>query len=100
METHIDFGHLGLRVGDALQFDPRPAIRFVVGSGDGTPGKSGTLIQYRDGRETGYFSLRVMTRRLMGHRFKEDQDIFELWSYRGKTLRAIYNERYTPHSSP
>ncbi len=99
MDTHIDFGHIGLRIGDAIQFDQRPEIRFIVGSGNGRPGQSGTMVQFKNGRETGYFSLRYMTRKLMGYRFKEDQDIFELWSHRGKTLRAIYNEKYKPLSA-
>lgn len=90
---HIHFGLLGLKIGDIIVFN-ETNDEFIVSSGDGTPGANGgTLV--RNERITGdaLFSIRLATRRLKKDNYDPDEDIWKLWSYKGKTLRTILEER-------
>ncbi len=85
----IDFGTIGLKIGDEITFRGNKR-KFLVSSGNGTPGNGGTLVRYPNGD---LYSLRLITRKLMGDDFKEEMDIFELWICEGKTLRQIYRDK-------
>jgi hypothetical protein len=90
----IDFGDVGLKIGDTINFVEKPEIIFIVGSGDGTPGNGGSLIRYKNRKKIGSYSIRYMTKKLLKlENLPEDIDVWEYWTHRGKTLRQIYNER-------
>lgn len=92
---HIDFGTLGLKIGDEICFKPTGEI-FQVGSGNGTPGNGGTLIRLpRPEPRSGcsLFSILALSRLLRGGNLPFDLDVYELWIYEGKTLREIYKKR-------
>jgi hypothetical protein len=94
MNERINFGDLDFNLGDKITFLPQPEIDFEVASA-----KGGTLVRYSDGRvdsdvnEEVLYAIRLLTRRLMGDDFSDDLDIYELWTYQDKTLRAIYLEK-------
>jgi len=90
MNNRIDFGDIGIKIGDEIVFDKQPEIVFVVCSGNGTPGNGGTLIRPKHSTENLNSSIKYITKRLLGDRFTEDLDIFKLWSHKGETLRSIY----------
>ena len=91
MDEKIDFGTIGVKIGDIITFQGNDTL-FSVTSGNGTPGNGGTLIGYADYSIVGSFSIRYLTKRLLGVELTDDIDVFELWSYKGRTLRSIYNE--------
>ena len=76
MQEKIDFGTVGVKIGDIIKFQGND-IFFEVASGNGTPGNGGTLIRYADGSIIGSFSIRYLTRRLMKTELTEDIDVFE-----------------------
>jgi hypothetical protein len=88
----IDFGDIGLKPGDVIQsyFNGET---YAVASGAGIPGNGGTLVENPDKKEGGLISLRLLTRRKMGNDFEEDMYIFQLYTFRGKQLRTIYQEK-------
>jgi hypothetical protein len=90
---YIDFGTLGLKIGDEVCFKPTGEI-FHVGSGDGTPGNGGTIIQTSEPDSNGcsLFSIRAMTSRLRDGNLPYELDVYQLWTYRGKTFREIYED--------
>jgi len=85
-----DFGTIGLKIGDEIVFR-KDKLKFIVASGDGTPENGGTLVAYPDGNFDHLYSLRYITRKILGNEFDKGKDIFELWEYEEKTLRSIYN---------
>ncbi len=91
---YIDFGTLGLKIGDEISFKPTGEI-FHVGSGNGTPGNGGTLIRLTvpDSKSgCSLFSIRAMTRSLRDGDLPYDLDVYQLWTYQGKTLLEIYEQ--------
>lgn len=85
----IHFGTLGLKIDDKIRFIPTGKV-FRVGSGNGTPGNGGTLIQ-NPGHGRGLYSIRLMTRLLMkADELQDDFDVYKQWEYNGKTLREIF----------
>ena len=89
---YIDFGTLGLKIGDEICFKPTGEI-FHVGSGNGTPGNGGTLIRLPrpEPRSGGsLFSIRALTRLLRDGNLPYELDVYDLWTYKGKTFREIY----------
>lgn len=93
MTQKIDFGDVGVKIGDEIVLTQRPDVEIVVGSGAGVPGNGGTLVYYKDRRTEGLFSITLMTKKLLGDEFPPDADIFSLWTYNGRTLRELYNEQ-------
>jgi len=91
MDEKIDFGTIGIKIGDIITFQGNDTL-FSVASGRGIPGNGGTLIRYADERILMSFSIRYLTKRLLGTELPDDIDVFELWSYKGRTLRSIYDE--------
>ena len=86
MNDTIDFGTIGLKIGDTIIFEPSKS-EYKVGSGTGVPGNGGTLIQW----ETGILrSIKSATGALMGKEFNEDSDLFSLWTFKGRTLRELH----------
>lgn len=86
----IDFGTIGIKINDIIYFKENPEIWFKVGSGKGTPNNGGTLLI--DNHDKGLISLRLATKNILGEGFNPDSDIFDLWTFRGTTLRDLYNE--------
>ncbi|MBN1461457.1 MAG: hypothetical protein JXA57_18165 [Armatimonadetes bacterium] len=103
MAYPIDFGSLGLDIGDVIVHVSGPR-RYVVCSGRRPPGiGGGTLLRPVDGPGNILYSLRCMTRRIEGQPTEND-DIWLRWLYRGQTLRAIHRRlarrsRRSPASS-
>lgn len=91
MDNNIHFGTIGLKIGDKITFRDDNDV-FVVSSGNGTPDNGGSLVSYEDGREEGLFSLRFMTRMLLGDEFSDQTDIWNYWKHQGRTLREIFEE--------
>ena len=89
MNIKIDFGTIGIKIGDIITFEPLKK-EFKVGSGAGVPGNGGTMIYWREEGNHELASLRYATRFLMKDAFREDADIFKLWTYNGQTLREIH----------
>ena len=92
----IHFGLIGVKAGDFIKFLPTGQM-FVVNSGNGTPENGGTLVSNLEILGQGLFSLRLATRLLLREDFNTRNDIFRLWDFEGKTLRAIYKEREAQH---
>lgn len=90
MNNKIDFGSIGIKIGDIITYEPLKK-EFKVGSGAGVPGNGGTLIYWPEEGNHELASLRYATRYLMKNEFHEDADIFILWTYNGETLRNIHN---------
>lgn len=88
----IDFGTIGLKIGDKITFNKGNKL-FLVASGKGIPGNGGTLVCYPGRYDGNMFTLHCITHRLMGNEYSKAEDIYELWEYRGETLRSIYNNK-------
>ena len=84
IKNKIDFGTIGIKIGDRITFQNNSQV-FLVASGNG-----GTLIKHEKMKGLGLFSLKLITRRLMGGIIPEEVDIFSLWTYKGKTLRSLH----------
>lgn len=92
-KEYTDFGTLGLKIADEICFMPTGKI-FSIASGNGTSGNGGTLIQ-NPNTEGGRYSIRAMTRLLLNGKLPDNLDIYELWTYQGKTFRKIYEGKKT-----
>lgn len=90
MEEKIDFGTVGIKIYDRVTFIETGDV-FIVGSGRGVPGNGGTLLGYENNPAKGLFSIRCITKLLQGQRFNNNIDLFELWTYEGRTLRSMHN---------
>lgn len=86
MNEKIDFGTIGVKIGDTITFEPCKK-EYLVGSGTGVPGNGGTLIQWENGELR---SIRNATRILMGNDFNEESDLFTMWTFKGHTLRELH----------
>jgi hypothetical protein len=95
---NIDFGDIGLKIGDVIQFSFNKEL-YTVASGAGVPGNGGTLVENPDKKEGGLISLRLLTRRKMGIHFDEDMDIFQVYTFKGRPLRTIYQEKIKVNES-
>ena len=89
MNDKIDFGTIGVKIGDIIVFK-NTKNKYKVGSGAGVPGNGGTLIQW--GTE-GLRSIKSATRQLMGTEYKEEADLFSMWTFNGRTLRDLHEKR-------
>jgi len=89
MNDKIDFGTIGVKIGDMIVFEPQKK-EYNVGSGDGTPGNGGTLIQWET---EGLRSIKSATRHLMGTDYREEADLFSMWTFNGRTLRDLHEKR-------
>ncbi|MEI6090827.1 MAG: hypothetical protein WCR42_10275 [bacterium] len=89
--NRINFSTIGLKIGDEILFENDPKQAFDVGCGDGNPRYRGSQVLYKEDT-SGSFSLKLVTRKLMGEKFNDEIDIFEPWTYKGHTLRAIFEE--------
>jgi len=87
----IHFGTLRIPMREMITFTKTGAA-YMVASGTGRPENGGSLLAVPG---EGLFSIRYLTRRLMGQEFDEDGDVWALWEYKGETLRNIF-ERYFP----
>ncbi len=93
MRKNEHFGMIGLKIGDKIRFRDDPEEVVVVSYGNGTPDNRAIFVSYPDRRELDLFSLRLMTRLMLGIReLPEDIDIWEYWLYRNKTLREMLDE--------
>lgn len=88
MNSKIDFGTIGVKIGDTIIFE-HTKTKYIVGSGEGTPGNGGTLIIWET---EGLRSIKSATRHLMGTEYNEDLDLFSLWTFKGQTLRDLYKK--------
>lgn len=88
----IHFGTIGLKIGDRIRFR-NDNIYFIVSSGEGTPNNGGTLVRGQNWTRNELWSLRLATRRLLGAKFHDGIDAWSYWSYKGKTLREIYESK-------
>ena len=59
----IDFGYIGVKIGDVLEYKNNTDITCIVASGKGIPGNGGTLVKYQG--IDGACSLRYMTGRIL-----------------------------------
>jgi hypothetical protein len=82
----IHFGTLRIPMGEMVTFI-KTRENYMVASGSGRPDSGGTLLSVPG---EGLFSIRLLTRRLMGREFDEGGDVWALWEYKGETLRNIY----------
>jgi len=85
------FGLIGLKIGDEITFK-KNARKFIVSSGNGTPDNGGTLVCDPENYNDGSYSLRYITRRLLGNEFDESIDIPSMWEYQGCILREMYDK--------
>ncbi|MBS3810108.1 MAG: hypothetical protein KGY38_08145 [Desulfobacterales bacterium] len=88
----IDFGDIGLKIGDEIVFKENKQV-LVVGSGRGIPGNGGSLVHYPC-CPGNLFTLRLMTKSLLGQKYAQEIDIWQLWEYQDKTLRDRYITHY------
>lgn len=91
MYDKIDFGTIGIRIDDVIVFESNKK-KYKVASGIGVPGNGGCLIQCTENGIQSLMSIKVVTKKLMGHEYDEECDLFSLWTYNGHTLRALYNK--------
>ncbi|MBU1053044.1 MAG: hypothetical protein KKC46_04340 [Proteobacteria bacterium] len=92
MKEKIDFGDVGIKIGDLVIFS-ETGDQFYIGSGKGVLGNGGGLLSYADESYTGLHSIRLITKRYLGGKFDDNIDEYELFTYEGKTLRQIYNDK-------
>lgn len=88
MNEKIDFGTIGIKIGDIIVHE-HTENEYKVGSGAGVPGNGGTLIQWKIGELR---SIRSATKILMGNDFNEESDLFNMWTFKGRTLREIHEQ--------
>jgi hypothetical protein len=88
MNDNIDFGTIGVKIGDTIVFEGNKN-KYKVGSGAGVPGNGGTLIQWATGELR---SIKSATRILMGDDFSEESDLFSMWTFKGRTLRELHDQ--------
>jgi len=86
----IDFGIIGLKIGDVIFFKPSNK-EFKVGSGNGTPGNGGCLLQWEDQEFQGLMSIRLATKKLINRDSINDTELLRFWTFNGKTLRNLYD---------
>ena len=73
---------------------------WVRSSGNGTPGNGGLLLRKEGSLKDFLYSLTLVTQRLLGKRYRSNMDIFDWWSYKGKTLREMCEgEKYSGPST-
>jgi hypothetical protein len=87
-DSEIDFGIIGLKIDDEIQYRETGGT-FKVSSEGG-----GTLVRYPGGSCS--YSLKYLTRKLQGEKFDESKDIFEQWKFNGKLLRSICDTKDRP----
>ncbi|MBM2817133.1 MAG: hypothetical protein HW421_3895 [Ignavibacteria bacterium] len=88
-EYRIDFGSVNLKIGDIITFKDEKH-KAKVASGDGNPNHNcGTMLQCEDGA----CSITYYTKRILKYPLEEDEDVWSLWFYEGKSLREIFLER-------
>jgi hypothetical protein len=86
----IHFGTLRIPMCEMITFTGTGA-HYMVASGTGRPENGGVLLAVPG---EGLFSIRLLTRRLMGKEFDEDGDVWALWEYKGETLRNIFGRYF------
>ena len=86
----IHFGTLRIPMKELITFS-KTGTQYMVASGTGRPENGGTLLHIP---EQGLFSIRLLTRKLMGDAFDEDGDVWALWEYNGKELRSVYGRYF------
>lgn len=88
MNQREHFGMIRLQIGERIKFLNCEDV-FIVSSGNGTPDNGGTLVRRQKSRKKNhYFSLRCMTRQMLGCKeLPEQTDIWSYWIYEGTTLR-------------
>ena len=91
MYEKIDFGTIGIKIGDIITFTLNGEKAKVV-SGDGTPGNGGNLLNGNVAGYDGLVSITVATKKLAGSDYTEGMDVFSFWSCKGKTLRELHEE--------
>jgi hypothetical protein len=82
----IDFGVLGLKIGDQISFC-QTGEEFVVASGNGTPGNGGTLVLAPMFFPEGPCSLALLTKRLLGG--APALDVLALWKWQDLFLNHL-----------
>lgn len=81
---------IGLQLGDIIHFtetDERLRI---------TMGEDVFIVEFADREQTGrseMFSLSIVVKRHLGRELDDDEDVYEFFTYEGKTLRQIFEER-------
>jgi len=88
MNDKIDFGTIGVKIGDILVFE-HTKRKYIVGSGDGVPGNGGSLIRWET---EGLRSIKSATRHIMGSMYSEEADLFIMWTFNGRTLRDLHEK--------
>jgi len=84
----ICFSSIGLKRDDEIKFKNDSKQIFIVHDSR----SCSNTIRYIDEPENSY-TLKEVTKRLLELDFIGDTDIFEHWTYKGKTLRAIFEEK-------
>ena len=85
----IHFGTLGIPMREGITFT-KTGAQYIIGSGRGKPNNGGTLVVVPG---EGLWSLRALTRRLMGEEFNETGDVWSLWDHKGESLRSIFEQK-------
>ena len=87
MVERFDFSAIGIEMGDPIHF--RKGDTAVIAA------STAPLVKYADGRDPTVYSLSIMTKRLLGYdRYQvlpDDVDYYELWLFKGRSLRSIFN---------
>lgn len=85
----IHFGTIGVKIGDEIVFKKNGRV-FFVSSGNGTPENGGTLVNDPNKKNSKLYSLLHITKKMMGDEYNEGEDIFSLWTFKGESLRSIF----------
>jgi len=96
-KNRIDFGTVGLGMGEEIVFTPT-GFTCMVGSGIGIPGNGGSLVKVLEKRGERW-SIRAMTRQLLGDELASDLDPWALWEHQGETLRSRYERHMKSRQS-
>ncbi|MGD0712487.1 MAG: hypothetical protein ABR968_15025 [Bacteroidales bacterium] len=92
-EMKVDFGTIGLAIGDEIIFRDGKTRAEVCSSG------GGTLVSFTGFEELNEYgadscSLFILTRGIMKQPIENNiKDIFSMWFFKGKSLLEMYNER-------
>lgn len=91
-DNDISLNSIGLKTGDEILFRYNPEEVFLVENNKSNSFTRRNGVRYQDEPENTY-SLKSVTKRLMRYSDITKKDIFEYWTYKGKTLRAIFEEK-------
>lgn len=90
LKPEVYFPDVGLKMGDIIIFNETGEQVQISSTGDSLIVQ---LIDRERGPRTELFSLSIVVKRHLGRELRDDEDLFEFFTYQGKTLRRMFEEQ-------